>query len=90
MDANKLKVLREIGYEIKSTCGICEHIRIAPQAEFGTCNLQTYQHEKHTGDPRQLSVHRSGCCPRFQKGSARFRNLHGFAEFHKDAVKTEP
>lgn len=78
MDANKLKVLRELGYRILPTCSNCVH-SFFRQDEWGTCDANTYQHEKHTGDRRQLSIHESGTCPKFEMSTV--AHLGRFAEF---------
>ena len=81
MDNNKLKVLREIGYRIMPTCGDCVWAEF-PQDDWGTCGLHDYQHEKHTGEKRQLSIHKSGNCPQFEV--ATLAHLSHFAEFFDD------
>lgn len=63
MDANKQRKLVEIGFTIPATCGLCEHFMAAPGAEWGVCKNHQYEHLKHTGPPRDLSVPRSGSCP---------------------------
>jgi|SRR5579859_446374 len=63
MDANKLKVLKDNGYVINKACGLCKHMDMPNvKAGFGTCNIKTYEHLKHVGAPRQLSVHEHGVC----------------------------
>lgn len=58
MDKNKLTVLREAGYTIPN----CVHGQFDGGGLFGTCVVRTYQHLKHTGEPRQLSVFAHGGC----------------------------
>jgi len=65
VDSNKRLKLLDIGYRIAGTCGICQHGMFANDS-FGTCSLHTYQHLKHTGDARQLSVYAHGRCSEFQ------------------------
>ncbi len=75
MDANKLKKLHVINYNI-GTCGMCKHSlfpRCANAARgyelsvaYGSCKLHTYDHLKHSDNPRQLSVYRHGRCDDFQ------------------------
>jgi len=62
-DANKFGLLRDIGYTIPVTCGLCKH-RNFPTAgsDWGTCRIHLYNHLKHTGPKREMSIHRSGCC----------------------------
>jgi hypothetical protein len=62
MDANKLERLKEIGYSIQPTCGLCVHFFAPSGGEFGECDLYSYEHLKHSGPPRKLSVHRNGGC----------------------------
>lgn len=64
MDANKLRVLREVGYSVRA-CAYCEHFRPG-LSSFGTCAAATYVHQKHSGEPRELSVSAFGSCPRFE------------------------
>lgn len=65
MDANKRQVLEDIGYRIQPTCGGCSHSSF-PSDEWGTCDRHSYEHLKHTGERRHLSVHSSGYCPWFE------------------------
>lgn len=80
MDANKAARLRQIGYQI-TACGTCAHSDIDPPSEWGTCRLFTYQHEKHTGPERPLSINRHGTCPAFKPRDSARGVLHGFEEF---------
>jgi hypothetical protein len=34
----------------------------AGRSDFGTCAIKTYDHLKHTGSDRQLSINRYGAC----------------------------
>lgn len=79
MDANKRAALEAIDYVILDTCDSCDHARFAGCAEFGTCDLYEYQHEKHTGHRRQLSIHRAGICARY----ARRTGAQADAERHR-------
>ena len=80
MDANKLKVLREIEYTISPACGRCRFMNDNDKL-WSTCKLFKYEHEKHTGEPRQLSVYRHGSCAKFEPIDMDL--LHGFQEFVK-------
>ena len=85
MDANKLRVLHEIGYEIRESCGLCVHFQSQPGSAFGVCAANTYVHEKHTGPPRDLSVHTSGrCADGFEATVVAFERLGGFADLVED------
>ena len=79
MDRNKLKVLRDLGYKVLPTCGLCRHSSF-PQNEWGTCSANKYQHLKHTGEMRDLSIHKSGTCPKFHADLALLEKLGGFYE----------
>ena len=59
-DPNKLKVLSDLSYQIRSCCGLCMNGRFAPGSDFGQCAAVTYDHAKH--GPKKLSVHRAGVC----------------------------
>jgi len=92
MDANKLKVLQEIGYNVPPHCGICVHADLSADG-WGYCNKHTYSHAKHSEEESRLSIHRTGTCwpkrdlsPKeivfeldHQKVAA--MGLHAFAEF---------
>ena len=79
MDNNKLKVLRDINYSIPRTCGLCKHARLG-HYEWGTCEIQTYDHLKH-GNERQLSISRYGSCAKWQENEAATYTLDRFREF---------
>ena len=80
MDANKLKVLREVAYKIGPSCGMCVFGKF-PNDDWGTCSAHQYDHRKHSGPPRQLSVHRLGECPTFKADPRKSADLQGFVEF---------
>ena len=82
MDANKLEVLRAIGYRIQPHCGICVQADLSPDG-WGYCNLHTYQHLKHSEERSRLSIHRTGSCSAFEldHGKVAALGLHAFAEF---------
>lgn len=83
MDANKLEVLRSIGYEIRDTCGTCVHATFSPVSAWSTCGLHSYEHQKHSHAVRQLSIHQDGWCPSFVADS-HVQRWAGFAEFRKE------
>ena len=63
MDENKLKVLQELPYVIKRTCGTCKFCRPTHSPYgFTTCMKHSYSHLKHSQKLRELSVNVSGCC----------------------------
>jgi hypothetical protein len=79
MDANKLVVLKDIGYTVQPTCGNCIHANIARGSKWGTCNIHTYLHQKHTGEERQLSINVSGRCQEWENEGL-VAELEGFAQ----------
>lgn len=81
MDVNKRLKLVEVGYEIGPSCGTCKHGRFEYEERFGTCEVNEYQHLKHTGKPRKLSVYEFGRCPKFERAGWVEHAIHGFKEF---------
>lgn len=86
MDANKLAVLKDLNYEIPQCCALCAHGGFAPTSRWGTCMLQTYTHEKHTGPPRQLSISILGRCDAFELDEWKAAELEGFRQLLKGGV----
>lgn len=81
MDTAKLVVLRTEGYTIPKVCGLCKHSTF-PQNDWGTCGVISYEHLKHSGLPRQLSIHKSGSCAnRFELDQGEADKLGHFREF---------
>lgn len=93
MDKNKLEQLKAIGYKIQRVCGFCEHARLSMDG-WGTCARKThsYQHEKHTEEERQLSIHQFGTCPDFSWDQMTWVRLHSWVDLiqtqqeHQEAV----
>lgn len=83
MDENKRQELLHIGYKIENVCGLCEHFTVTKGSSFGTCNIHTYVHLKHTGPPRQLSVYEYGGCPKFEAVRDVDTYLNHYIEFMK-------
>jgi len=81
MDENKRGVLVGIGYSIQPACGLCTHYSGNSGQVWATCNAQTYEHLKHTGPDRQLSVFAYGSCPSFEVSPGLVDQLGGFKEF---------
>lgn len=79
MDANKLKVLRDLQYRIPPVCGLCKHGEFVSD-DWGGCKVQTYEHLKHERT-HPLSIHRFGSCPKFEADPKRVARLNAFAEF---------
>lgn len=84
MDANKLQVLRDLPYVISPVCGLCVHGKfVTPNNDWGTCELHQYDHKKHTGPARQLSIVKYGSCPKFTPDATKTGPLAFFQEFVK-------
>lgn len=80
MDANKLRALRGLGYEIRRCCEFCRHADLSPDG-WGKCGLHAYSHLKHAEDRRQLSIHRSGSCSAWERDEGRVAALRAYGEF---------
>ncbi len=82
VDANKLKVLRDVDYKIGPSCALCKHGEFRTiKDDFGSCLAKTYEHLKHTGEPRQLSVYRGGSCRDFVQSPEKLAALGAYGEF---------
>jgi len=80
VDQNKVKKLRDVGYQILPTCARCKFGKFAtPSKFFGECNKFTYEHLKHHKNPRQLSVNAAGTCSSFEGHP--LENLGKWGEF---------
>lgn len=64
-DENKFAKLREIGYSIQPCCGRCAFADLDYCEVWGTCGKHKYQHLKHTGEKRKVSIHMFGWCKDF-------------------------
>jgi len=84
MDANKLKVLREINYTIPKTCETCVHSDLSDDG-WGYCGAHEYKHLKHSELTSFLSIHRGGSCKQyaFSENKVAVLGLHAFKEFIK-------
>lgn len=80
MDAAKAEKLRKIGYSIPPSCGLCVHADLSPDG-WGTCSLFSYEHEKHTGERRPVSINRLGYCPAWESDPAKIAELGPYQEF---------
>lgn len=84
MDDNKLQELEDCGYRIKPCCGFCIHSKFANADQlFGTCTKMHYKHLKHTGEERELSIHRYGICKdKFEMDAVKaFKTVKNFMLF---------
>ena len=83
-DENKFAKLNEIGYIIPPCCILCTHGTFVGAARWGTCDKHTYEHKKHTGDERQMSINISGHCDDFRTNDEKLCRLMSFQRFFKD------
>lgn len=85
-DPNKLEALKNADYKIVPTCGTCVHMQSQRNSKWGTCEEITYSHGKHTGEPRNASVHASGCCFRYVANLSDQADLikSGFDQFREE------
>jgi len=85
-DPDKFRMLRKVGYQIPRTCGFCKHAQMKgfPGYGWGTCAVHQYQHGKHTGGPRQMSIYHAGSCDTFELNPATLAVLGSFREFFEE------
>ena len=83
MDDNKLHKLREIGYTVRKCCGTCNHRRFEFRAEWGTCKINKYEHKKHTGEPRELSIQMYGSCGDYEMENIFEAATEHYKEFYE-------
>lgn len=82
MDENKLKMLKSMDYKIDPCCALCVYgIFRDPASAWGECCLFEYDHLKHTGQNRNVSVNRYGVCPLFVPSTTCSDRLDKFEEF---------
>lgn len=83
-DENKFEKLRQIGYRVPTTCGLCVMGEFPSKGSpWGTCGLHAYEHKKHANPDagRGVSVHASGTCPDAEADTARTAGLGAHREF---------
>jgi hypothetical protein len=85
MDENKRQELKRIGFVVVKCCGRCSAGQF-PHNEWGTCRIHVYQHLKHTGEHRNLSIHKFGYCQDFHNSSWP-SELGAFEEFTEEQQK---
>jgi hypothetical protein len=94
MDENKAQALRDAGYRVRGCCSLCQNKNFPkPRADWGTCKVNLYDHKKHTGEPREASVHRTGWCPNFvmeEGAEAQFGKYSEFVEGATDPKALKP
>lgn len=81
MDANKLQVLQDIGYVVRDSCGSCINFDPGVASGWGVCTFHSYDHIKHTGVARQLSVNEAGWCPWFERDREDTALLGAYQQF---------
>ena len=90
MDANKLAKLRAVGYRVVPVCALCRHSvfpsRQFPASLWGTCSAHSYNHRKHTDNPRDMSVVRFGHCDAFEVDEMKVAALDAFGEFFRSGA----
>ncbi len=90
MDANKLERLRQRQYLIGPACGLCVHARIERGKDWGTCKSSAYLHEKHTGEPREMSIHRVGSCVTFEASPEAIAEIEHFRPVFSRGAWAQP
>lgn len=66
-DKAKLKVLEDHSVRLVKTCGTCVHSTFPHGRPWGSCDLASYQHEKHDG-LRPMPAHLMFVCPKHEEG----------------------
>jgi hypothetical protein len=79
-DENKFAKLREIGYTIPLGCEDCSHAQFPPRGDWGECSFHRYEHKKHTGPDRGISITRFGTCPQLKPDPKRPAGRYGAHE----------
>ena len=80
-DENKFAKLQEAGYTVRPCCILCVHGTSIGPSHWGTCAKHTYEHKKHTGKPRQMSINRVGVCKTFDTDKGQLLKLQSFQSF---------
>ena len=82
MGANKLEMLRSMGYRIPKVCWLCTWcLQNTPGSAWGVCLKHTYTHEKHPGDEHCVSISIFGTCRDFKLSGRPHDRLLYFDEF---------
>lgn len=82
-DENKFKKLREVGYTIPNLCGLCKHAKWGG-GDWGECAVHEYEHLKHSGSPRGISIHKFGSCEEFEENDLHVSILGNHREFREE------
>jgi hypothetical protein len=83
-DENKFAKLRDVGYVVPITCGMCIHGEFPSKGSpWGTCGLHQYEHKKHANPEggRGVSIHASGTCPSAEVDGLKAAVLGAHREF---------
>jgi len=84
-DKSKFKKLREVGYQVVVTCGLCKHSGFTkPGKDWSNCTKHKYDHEKHDNPEggRGVSVFLpAGTCADAELCSSKASQLGAHAEF---------
>lgn len=82
-DDNKFAKLREIGYSIPVTCGMCVHGPGPKDGQWAECKLHKYEHlrQNNPAGGRGVSVHVSGTCSSAVADPNKTRALGAHSEF---------
>ena len=70
-DAAKFDRLQKVGFRIQECCRFCQSGCFSNGNVWGTCSEHSYIHGKHTGPPRQVSIHIIGWCPSFTRSPSK-------------------
>jgi len=80
-DENKFDMLNEVCYTVRASCSLCQHGTFIGLSHWGTCAKHTYEHKKHTGDARQMSINVLGVCKTFEADKVKLARLQSFKNF---------
>lgn len=82
MDANKLILLNHVDYKVCRCCYFCKHAEpFLAHNNWSTCRKHLYQHLKHTGEMRQMSILKFGVCRDFEFADVYQTGLGAFSQF---------
>lgn len=83
-DENKFEKLRQVGYTVPVSCGLCVYGEFPSRGSpWGTCALHRYEHKKHASpeDGRGVSIHSSGTCSSAKSDGSKAATLGAHREF---------
>jgi hypothetical protein len=88
MDKNKLVALNAVNFKVLEVCYLCDHSNIKDGSSYGTCNINEYEHLKHTSKERKASIHLCGTCDNFEFDKSKEMYLGSFCQFVKGHIMT--